>query len=251
MELDTATHDLYRVAPAEFTAARDAMAAEARQAGDSEIAFSLKKLRKPSVGAWLANLLVHEQASDVQRLIDLGTELRAPDRKVEGAQIRRVTKEKGEAVSRLLRDAQSKASETGQSVSATAAQELEATLEAAFADPQAAEILLEGRLTSGLRYSGLGFGEPTASGLPTGTKGSASPRRARSEADRVAAQRNFDEAWHEAELADADVETVRQALAKAAQELQRLKSSEALAVRRSKAAHAKVAAARKNLNKLS
>ena len=81
------------------------MAAEARRAGDPEIASSLKKLRKPSVGAWLANLLVLEQASDVEHLIDLGTELRAPNRRVEGAQIRRVSKEKGEAVSRLLRNA--------------------------------------------------------------------------------------------------------------------------------------------------
>jgi hypothetical protein len=122
MELERATRDLYRVTPAEFTAARDAMAAEARRAGDSEIASSLKKLRKPSVGAWLANLLVLEQASDVEHLIDLGTELRAPNRRVEGAQIRRVSKEKGEAVSRLLRNAQSKASEAGQTVSAAAAQ---------------------------------------------------------------------------------------------------------------------------------
>ena len=249
MELERATRDLYRTAPAEFTAARDVMAAEARQAGDSELASSLKKLRKPSVGAWLANLLVLEQASDVKRLIELGAQLRAPERKLEGAQIRRVSKEKGEVVSQLMRDAQSKASEAGQSVSATAAQELEATLEAAFADPQAAQTLLGGCLTSGLHYSGLGFGELAASGSPTGTKGPASPHGARSEADRVAAEQSLEKACHEAELADADVEKARQALARAAEELTRLKSSEALAVRRSKAAHAKVSAAMKNLSK--
>src|SRR5271165_5698348 len=100
MELDSAAQELYRLAPAQFTSARDMMVAAARQAGDPELASSLKKLRKPSVGAWLANLLVFQQASDVQRLVDLGAELRAPERKLDGEQIRRVSKEKGDSVSK-------------------------------------------------------------------------------------------------------------------------------------------------------
>ncbi len=227
------------------------MAAQARDAGHSELASSLKKLRKPSVGAWLANLLVLEQASDVEDLVALGTELRVPKRKLEGGQIRRVSREKTDMVSKLVRDAQSKASEAGQRVSATAALELEATLEAAFVDPQAAKSLLEGRLSSGLHYSGLGFGEVTTTGSTTSTKVSPSPSRARLETDRVVAEHNLENAPHEAELADAEVERARQALAKAAQELTLLESSEALAVRRSKAAHAKVSAARKQVGKLS
>src|ERR1700684_342935 len=98
MELKSATQELYRVAPAHFTAARDTMAAEARQAGDPELASALKKLRKPSVGAWLANLLVLEQPSDVERLVDLGVELRSPKRNLDGEQIRRASKEQGDAV---------------------------------------------------------------------------------------------------------------------------------------------------------
>ena len=126
--------------------------------------------------------------------------------------------------------------EAGQSVSAAAAQELEATLDAAFADPQAAESLLRGRLSSGLRYSGLGFGsEQTATGLPTSTKGSASPVPAKSEAERVAAERNLETAAQEAALADAALEETRHALSNAAMELTRLKADEARAVRRSKA----------------
>ncbi len=250
MELQGATQDLYRIAPAEFTAARDAVASEARRMGDSELASSLKKLRKPSVGAWLANLLVLEQPGDVERLVDLGTELRAPNRNLDGDQIRRVSKAKGEAITKLVRDARSKASRAGRSVSAAASEELEATLEAAFADPVAAESLLGGRLSSGLHYSGLGFGEQTASGSPTGTKGSGSPRRTRSEADLIAAERNLKEANHEAELADADLASAREAVARAAQELTRLKSAETLALRRSKTAQARVSAAKKKLSKV-
>jgi hypothetical protein len=245
MEFERATEELYRVAPAQFTAARDAMAVEARQAGQPELATSLKKLRKPSVGAWLANLLVLEQSGDVEHLVDLGAELRAPKRKLEGDQIRRVSKEKGEAVSKLVRDARSKASEAGQPVSPAAWQELEATLEAVFADPEASERLLEGRLTNGLNYSGLGFGEQAVTHSPKGTKGRASERRTQSKTNQIAAERALAAAHHEAEQADAEAEEARQAVADADRELTSLKSVEARAIRRSKAAHAKVSSAKK------
>src|SRR5258708_4361550 len=222
MDLESAILELYRVAPALFTAARETLVAEARQAGDTELASSLKKLRKPSVGAWLANLLVFEQPSDVEHLLDLGAELRSPKRKLDGEQIRRVSKEKGDVVSTLVREARSKASRAGQSVSAAASQELEATLEAAFADPQAAESLLGGSLSGALHYSGLGFGEQAVTESTTDPNGSASERRAKSEADQIAAERNLAKAQHKAEQADAHLERASQALTDATQELMRL-----------------------------
>jgi len=249
MDLAPATQELYRLPPAQFTAARDAKVSEARQAGRAELASSLKKLRKPSVGAWLANLLVLEQSKDVERLIELGVELRSPKRKLEGQQIRRVSKEKGDAVSKLVRDARSKASQKGQSVSAAALQELETTLEAAFADPQAAESLRGGRLSSGLHYSGLGFATPPQPGSLPRKTGSASDRSSRSEADQIAAKRNLENANRDAEQADAHAERARQAVAKAADELTRLKSAEALAVQRSKEAHAQASTAKRKLNR--
>ena len=250
MDLESATQELYGLAPTQFTAARDAKASEARQAGRPELASSLKKLRKPSVGAWLANLLVLEQSSDVERLIDLGRELRAPKRDLEGQQIRRVSREKSDAVAKLVRDARSRASRMGHSVSAAALDELQATLEAAFADPQASESLLGARLSSGLHYSGLGFTEQTQPGSPARTKNSASARHSGSKADQVAAKRNVEKANREAEQADAHVDKARQSVAHAAAELTRLKSAESLAVRRSKEAHARVTAAKKKLRKL-
>ena len=249
MELNSATQELYRVAPAHFTAARDTMAAEARLSGDAELASSLKKLRKHSVGAWLANLLVFEQPRDIERLVNLGVGLRSPRQTLDREQIRRVSKEKGDAVSKLVQDARSKASRAGQSVSTAASQELEATLEAAFADPQAAESLLGGRLSGGLLYSGLGFGEQAAAGSTTDPKSSPSARRAKS-ADKIAAERSLAKAQHEAEQADADLATASHAVADATQELTRLKSAEALARRRSNEAHAKVSAGQTKLGKL-
>jgi hypothetical protein len=250
MDLESASQELYRVAPTQFTATREAMAAEAREEGQRELASSLKKLRKPSVGAWLANLLVFEQSRDVEHLVKLGAELRAPNRKLEGENIRRVSKETGDAVSTLVRDAKEKASRQGQSVSAAAAQELEGTLDAAFADPQAAERLLEGRLINGLHYSGLGFSEQTGSEPPAGAKGSSSGRSARSEADEAAARRSLEKANNEADQADTQLEKTRQAVAEGAHELTRLKSAEMQAVQRAKEAHQRASAAKEKLKKL-
>ena len=245
VDLEHATEELYRVTPTQFTAARDAMAVEARQAGQPELAASLKKLRKPSVGAWLANLLVSDRLSDVEHLVDLGAELRTPKSRLEGEHIRKVSKEKSDVISQLVRDAGSKASRAGQSVSPAASEELEATLDAAFADPKAAETLLGGRLSSGLNYSGLGFGEEPAPRSLKDTKRRGSERRAESKTDQVAAVRALAAARKEAEQADAEVEAARQAVSDAGRELTRVKAVEAEAVRRSKAAHAKVSSAKK------
>ncbi len=80
----------------------------------------------------------------------------------------------------------------------------ETSLEAAFADPKAAESLLGGRLSSGLHYSGLGLGEQAGAGSTTGPKGSTSARGVGTEAEQIAADRYVEKAQHEAEQADAD-----------------------------------------------
>jgi hypothetical protein len=245
MDLESATQELYGLAPTQFTAARNAKASEARTAGFSDVAASLKDLRKPSAGAWLANLLVRERPKEIENLIELGDSLRTPESKPEGPEIRRVSKEKVDAASKLIRHAKSRASELGHAASPSAVEELETTLDAAFADPQAAGSLRQGRLTSGLRYSGLGFTAQPQTRSSSRAKVSGSGRSYRSEADHIAAKRNVDKANLEAEQADAHMEKARQAVKHAAAELSRLKSAEALAVRQSKQAHARASAAKK------
>ena len=176
MDVESATDELYGVSPPEFTAARNAKAAEARKAGLADVAASLKKLRKPSAGAWLANLLVRERPEEIGTLLDLGDSLREARTTPGGDEIRRVSKQKVEVVSTLIRHAKARASRLGHPPSASVVEELEMTLDAAFADPQAATTLRQGRLTTGLRYSGLGFmalpdtGSPSATWTPHATR---------------------------------------------------------------------------------
>jgi hypothetical protein len=249
MDFESAADELYGVTPNEFTAARNAQAAEARKAGLADVAASLKELRKPSVGAWLANLLVRERSKEIEQLTELGDSLRGPRTTAGGDEIRRVSKQKVDAVSKLIRHAKSRASQLGHPASASAVEELEVTLDAAFADPQAAAELRQGRLSTGLRYSGLGFSAQPEAGSPARPKGSGSARNSTSKAQQIAAQRDLDKAHREAEQADAEVEKARQAVKEAAAALTRLKSAEAQAVRQSKAAHARAAAAKKKLRK--
>jgi hypothetical protein len=249
MDLESATQELYWLTPTQFTAARNAKASEARKAGLPDVAASLKELRKPSAGAWLANLLVRERSKEIENLIELGDSLRTPKSNLGGHEIRKVSKEKVDAASKLIRHAKSRASQLGHAASASAVEELETTLDAAFADPQAAARLRQGRLTSGLRYSGLGFTAEPHIGSPSRSEGSGSDRSSRSEADQTAAKRKLEKVNQEAEQADAHVEQARQAVKETAAELAWLKSAEALAVRRSKEAHARASAAKKKLSK--
>jgi hypothetical protein len=249
MDLESATDELYAVIPAEFTAARNAKVSEARKAGLADVAASLKQLRKPSAGAWLANLLVRQQPDEIDRLIELGDSLRGSGNKLGGDEIRRVSKQKVDAVTKLIRSARSRALQSGHPASSSTVVDLEMTLDAAFADPRAAATLRQGRLTGGLRYSGLGFSAQGDTGSTARTPASESPRDSKSEARRIARTRDVDKAHHEAEQADAQMEKARQAVTEATAELTRLKSAEAQAVQRSRDAHARVAAAKKRLSK--
>ncbi len=241
VSFESASAELYRLAPNDFTAARNAKMSEARQSGNTALAASLKKLRKPTVGAWLVNLLAQERPQDLERLISLGAELRRGQHGADGEVIRRVSKKKHDVVAELLAEATLMAGSRGQPVSEAAAMDLEATLDAAFADPKAAESVRAGLLTTGLRYSGLGLADP----------GSEAPDRAakveRSGVAIAAAKRDLDLANREAARAEAEVEMARHAVATAENDLKGLKAAAALAVRRATDARKRVASAKKKV----
>ena len=249
MDLATIANELYGLSPQEFTTARNARAAEARKGGDEALAASLKGLRKPSTGAWLANQLVREQSRDIEHLIELGTPLRSA-RALQGAEIRRVTKEKAETVARLLRQARSLAKRADQPLSQSTEQELEATLDAAFSDRESAQSLIEGRLTTALHYSGLGFG-PDAKARDRGATPKVSGRLegGSTSAGTALAKRALKQALKEAEQANSEAEKAEQRVRAAEADLKRLKAASSVARRQAVKAHANAAAAQKKLER--
>ena len=60
-----AARELYGLVPAEFTAARNALAQQAADGGDRELAARIRKLPKPPVAAWAVNALVRHRPDEV------------------------------------------------------------------------------------------------------------------------------------------------------------------------------------------
>jgi hypothetical protein len=72
VDLDAVADELYGLTPGEFTTARQARAADARQTGDRDLAAAIGKLRRPTTGAWLVNLLRRERTDELMALLNLG-----------------------------------------------------------------------------------------------------------------------------------------------------------------------------------
>jgi hypothetical protein len=157
MDLDAVATELYGLAPADFTNARDARASEAKRAGDRELARAIGKFRRPTVSAWLANVLVREHGDQVQSMLDLGAALGQAQAQLAKDELRKLQRQRRRAIAALLDDAAGLARDRGEGISSAVARDLEATLEAASLDPEAATALKAGLLTTGLRYAGLGW----------------------------------------------------------------------------------------------
>lgn len=224
--LAAVAEELYSLAPAEFTAARDARVKEARSRGERALATAVGGLRRPTAAAWLANLLVREERGQVEELLALGDALREAQAGLEGAALRQLSAQRHRVVAALAAEARRLAAQHGQPTGADAAEQLEQTLEAAMSDPAAAEALRSGRLTSGLAYAGLGElsgsaargSEPTAGQVPrVGDGGRGRDERQRAEAQRAERERAEAERAERAERERAEAERAeaRRALAAA------------------------------------
>jgi hypothetical protein len=177
-EVEEAADQLYALSPREFTAARDARAKEAKDAGDKEAAADIKALRKPTVTAWLANQLVRQHADEVRPLLELGSALREATATLSGPQLRELSRQRNDVVRALVRQARRLAADAGQAVSEDVARGLEETLNAALADPGHAELLLQGRLSVQLKHSGYGPAEGASSAAGKPPAASAKPKKA-------------------------------------------------------------------------
>jgi hypothetical protein len=158
----TSTEDviraLYEAPPDGFVAGRAAAIAEARQAGDKETAKRLAALRKPTVAAWLVNLLALRRPELIDELVELSTALRSAQRSLQGEQLRELSTQRRQVVSALVNAAQKLAVEDDpglRSVKLPMA-EVEATLTAALAEPDIAEQVRSGRLVKAATYAGFG-----------------------------------------------------------------------------------------------
>jgi hypothetical protein len=157
--IDQVAGELYALSPDDFRAARDERAAQARDSGDKTLAREITALRRPAVSAWLVNLLAREAASQIDELLALGESLRDAQEALDGARLRELSIQRRELVAAMVSEAKRLADRAGRTVSLQVEREVEATLQAALAGPDAAAAVSAGRLASPLSYAGLGGGE--------------------------------------------------------------------------------------------
>ena len=156
MELDEVADELYAVPPEEFIALRKERQDAAKADGDKALAKEIGALPKPSAAAWAANLLVRGHREEIENLVELGTLLRDAQENLAGDQLRALDVQRRQLIAALTRQARALANEAGHPISTAVATQVEETLRAAMADPEAGEALLTGRLASPMSYSGMG-----------------------------------------------------------------------------------------------
>ncbi len=156
MNLAQVADELYRLTPAEFIAARDEHARRARAAGDAGLARSIMTLRRPSVSAWVVNQLAPVAGDRLGQLLELGESLREAQRALAGDRLRELSGQRRQLVAAVVQEAKRLAASAGQTLSAQAEREVATTLEAALADPDAAQAVRSGQLTRALSHVGLG-----------------------------------------------------------------------------------------------
>ncbi|MGC4886948.1 hypothetical protein [Micromonospora sp. DT227] len=181
---------LYATPPEKFVAARDAAVAQARGAGDPRTAREIGRLRRPTVAAWLVNLLAIRRPELVADLAQLADSLRAAQRDLRGGKLRELSAQRRAVVGALVAEVRklAAAEPAAPSVGKLPLGEVEATLNAALSDTEVAEQVRAGRLLRASHYAGFGEvprpqlrlvtgGEDTA-GVPERAGGSGGPERA-------------------------------------------------------------------------
>ncbi|ONI67008.1 hypothetical protein BWI15_27905 [Kribbella sp. ALI-6-A] len=286
MDFEEAADALYAAPAADFIATRNELAKQLKADGDQLGSTRLKALRKPTVAAWLTNLVSRERPDEIDDLLALGDEFREATADLDGERLRELTPKRHKAIDALVKAANELATEHGQKISADVGQKLRETLDAALVDPAAGDAVREARLSSALRHVGFGVvdenGEPSnvtpltderrqrakerrskTREVEDSAKESAAEKAAREKAEReeekrkAAAQREFEAAVKAAESAEATVEELdaqltdaQEALEHAREEVRRLTAELDEAKKVAREAQKESREARKRYNRL-
>ena len=144
--------ELYGLPLPEFTPARDARAKELK---GTDLARQVKTLRKPSVAAWVVNLLVRRESEQVEQVLSVGVALREAQASMSGDALRELTKQRRQLTAAVTTRARRTAREEGTKVTDAVADQVEATLTAAMVDADCAKAVRSGMLVTALATTGL------------------------------------------------------------------------------------------------
>jgi hypothetical protein len=229
--LEQAGDRIYALPPEQFIAARDEAVAAARKAGDRGTADAVAAMRKPTVAAWLVNLLALRRPELLDELFELGENLRRAQHELRGEQLRELSTQRRGVVAALTAEAGRLAREVGPHRPDLPLGEVEQTLSAALADEEAAQRVREGRLQRATSYTG--FGETPKPRLRVITGGEPAEKRparpSNAEQELAAARTRATEAQAALERATAAEAQAAATLAEVTTALEELRSRHAAA----------------------
>jgi hypothetical protein len=223
---------LFEVPPAEFTATRNALVRELRDAGRSDEAKTVAAVRKPPATLWIVNQLGPRHGAEVQALID-ATRAVAKAQAGGHGDLREAMQAQREALQKTMDAVPALAREVEARITPELQRRVQTTLQSAVAaEPDA---LLEGTLQHELEAAGFGELLGKVSVAPQDAhKAHAAPARApahdkaaeaaarRAEAER---QRALKAAEREVERLDKHARAAEEKAAKAEQEAARLRKA--------------------------
>ncbi len=166
MKLEEVTAELYVLDPAQFVSARDERARAARDEGDKPLAKAISRLRRPTVAAWAVNLLARNATQELGALLDLGGALGRAQRTLAAEQMRTLAGQRRTAVNALTHKAARLAAESGKALTEPVLQAVTRTLNAALAEPELAERVRAGVVTTAADYAGFGPAGPELAAVP-------------------------------------------------------------------------------------
>ncbi|MGH3360838.1 MAG: hypothetical protein ACRDOM_00135 [Nocardioides sp.] len=230
-ELLAVADELYALGPAEFTPARDA---RAKALKGTDLAAPVKKLRKPSVAAWVVNQLVRYETEQVDQVLAVGAALREAQANLAGDELRELTRQRRQLTAAVTTRARAVAAERGVKVTPAVADQVEATLTAAMIDESCAAAVRSGLLVSALATTGVDAADVAASVALPEALGFAAPARDVEPEQRPdlhvvpdpeADQKALRAAEESLEAAQARVATAQAALEDAAQDVSELEAA--------------------------
>jgi len=206
--------ELFAVPPAEFVAARDALAKELRASRREDEAKEVEIQRRPTAPVWAVNQLARRAPADVEELLDSSERVeKAQLRGAAGDELRAAMTAQRAALAKLERGAEQILRGAGLQSSPAALRTVQSTLQAAATGPKE----IRDRLRNGMVQEALepaGFEALLGAGVAPGRQGhktshstspptstSASTRRAEAAAAREAKTRAQEQAREERERA--------------------------------------------------
>ena len=105
MDFEEAADALYAAPAADFIATRNELAKQLKADGDQLGSTRLKAMRKPTVAAWVANLVARSLPDELDDLLALGDEFREATADLDGDRLRDLTPKRHQLLDKLSKEA--------------------------------------------------------------------------------------------------------------------------------------------------